>query len=433
MPKYKRSFERRVRRVLRDEAETKRVVQTKRQCHGFNPPRSVYPLYGISEGTGAETTEVWNVTHNHLRCWPVPLLYSETGLQSGHLSAPEIDRTQMARVRVGSEIWCKGISFKMSVCLKKQVPYAKIAIYLVKSKKGDTPHQALNTATWGEGGNFFMGYSQNKLMDMMDTRRHRIVKKWTRTLRQFDDSTSGGMIQSDGFVGFNKSTSKLDQYVVLKDPLGKSALEWATYIATDYPDYQIVTRDHCTMTDAFDHAMLAAGFDASLSTLTAKYTELDLAEQPPGTEQEFAIVDDANHTSTSVPIRDLINNGPFANSLSTGFYLTSNTTHGAKLAKQVALVEKVGILTGPSQDNIRFKHHQVIDLWIPGHLFGHGGRIKYDDANKTDELAGLYEYNLCFLSYGNYQTWTYTSAGGPGDARIMEVNDFQQVMYFKDP
>jgi hypothetical protein len=58
---------------------------------------------------------------------------------AAHISAKPGVEAEQSRVRIGDEIWCKGISLKIQCRLHKEVPYAKLEVMLVRSQKGDHP------------------------------------------------------------------------------------------------------------------------------------------------------------------------------------------------------------------------------------------------------------------------------------------------------
>ena len=58
---------------------------------------------------------------------------------------------------------------------------------LVRSKKGDCPRDDSEPDVFSSTNNdskFYMGYSQNKELDIVNTRRHKILKTWTRKFYQ---------------------------------------------------------------------------------------------------------------------------------------------------------------------------------------------------------------------------------------------------------
>lgn len=462
MPKRYRSqrFNRRVLRVLRNECETKRVVQTKRNCKVYGALRAVEPLTANTynnDNNGAENSAVWKLTHNRIQVWPVCLHTCGVGTYSGYenvnrINQPNIRNVTSQSVRIGKEIWCKGISLKFSVMLDPTVPYANVNIMLVRSKKGDTPRpdgwvpagyqptdgNPHDDPNWRDS-NFYLGYSMNKQLDMVNTQRHHIIKTWRKKLYQFQPTTVGGPATARGNAVFNMNTAKPDAYVVLKDPDGLTAAEWLAKIEEEYPDHYIMTKDHNVQRSAFDGMLLNLGYDASLKTLVAHYDFTDwgpLSETTPPTAKTYAVVDDQNNNNATTDIWDMYNNAGLNNVLSTAWFDDTNTTYKAH---QVVLVEKPLGAGAPTQDMIQFAHNKVIEIWIPGSYIKRGGKFRYADidSNMADsdfgqELEGMYEYNLLFYAYGNFMTWTVPGAGSEYP-KLVWFNDFQQVMYFKDP
>ena len=128
----------------------------------------------------------------------------------------------------------KGVSLKVQLSLDRVVPWCNLKIMLVRSRKGDTPNGAYGSNTAGYAGrasNFWMGYSQNKQLDMVDTARHKIIKTWNRSFRQNQFTTIGADATADGQAVNNANPSQMDgMLVVLKDAGGLTISEWLAKI-----------------------------------------------------------------------------------------------------------------------------------------------------------------------------------------------------------
>lgn len=179
--------------------------------------------------------------------------------------------------------------------------------------------------------------------------------------------------------------------------------------------------------EAFDHAMEHIGYDGTLTTLVAKYPYIAFQETILPT-QEFAMLDD---DGTASAFRTLVWNAHTVSTTSTGFTVTPTFSPTQLVMVRDPIVTPELGAGPPAEDAVQMRHHKIIDLWLPGSLFGHRGYIKYADAYTDLDLAGNFEYNLLFSTYSNFKTWTYAGTGSD-DPIMLEVNDFQSVMYFKD-
>jgi len=452
---YKRSFGNRVRKVLRNEIETKRIVQTKQHCRVFGNAQSRQQLFGSgvngpANTAGAETDYCWSLGHNRFEVWPVCMLFSERGLGAGY----EVQTTENAeqgdaylnqfKIRVGSDLYIKGISLKMMWSLERYVPFANLDIMLVRSKKGDCPRDDTQPGVFNStnnDSNFYMGYSQNKELDMVNTRRHTIMKTWTRRFYQNVSTTIGGGEVAGGIVVHKKGTAALPEAVkVMQDPDGKTISEWIIKFYEEglLDDYYILNRGSIgswmgagssTKQDVLTHA----GANTSYTTLLDDDNHLSAANQVE--TMDAATLENRYHGITAFTIyqgSDLYS--PSIEQILTASgsqYIHSIPQIGEtdREVQQVILVKKE--LAGLALDQVQMEHSKVIDLWIPGSYFGRGGNITYDAKGNSDELAGDYEYNLLFKTYANTKTWKWAGVGG--DQPIMlKLADFQQIMYCKD-
>jgi hypothetical protein len=307
---------------------------------------------------------------------------------------------------------------------------------LVKSKKGDTPHPDYDTTYnnyTGRNSNFYMGYSQNKQLDMVDTTRHKIIKTWTRSFRQNSFTTIGADATADGQAVNNAAADIMDGFLVLQAEQARSPAEWEAKIYLEYPDYQMFTKDHLVEDSNFSERVVNAGFDGSKSLLVGRHASVS------DSSQEYAVLHDTSSEGyNTMSVETMVKNAPYSATL---HYTTGwKQIHEAPAAHQCLIHRKLAA-GAPKDDVIQYKHSAIMDIWIPGRLFRTGGRFRFDDNNPNDpskhrtdgiELEGLYEYNLLFYTFGNFSTWTIpgTVSNTP---MMLHLNDFQQIMYYRDP
>lgn len=65
---------------------------------------------------------------------------------------------------------------------------------------------------------------------------------------------------------------------------------------------------------------------------------------------------------------------------------------------------------------------RIINMYLPGRLFGRGGKIKYE--NNTDQQK-FFDYHVMMFAYSNL-------TGGQDFAYVGRVNDYIRIMKFKD-
>lgn len=431
-------------------------MQTKRNCYQHVGPRLTFPFIGgqlnIDSDEGSlpplkssiESGVVWKITHNKLHVWPLDMFKVPIGPHSGYEHVTK-DRTtpegaaQVSvanSVRNGREIFVKGISLKIQFSLDKVVPWCNLKVMLVRSRKTDTPYGQTGTGVAGYAGrdsNFWMGYSQNKQLDMIDTARHKIIHTWNKRFRQNQFTTIGSEATADGQAVDNANPTRADaQLVVLKDAGGLTISEWLAKIELEYPDYAVFAPDQ------FNDDQDLSDLDTSLATLMCERPYQDLAAMAEaGVAVKYYIFEDSDSTNERYT-------WPQFNQ-----YMT-DTTKGSsgplypgatEKAYQVVLHRKVGA-GAPSDDVIQYKHQGVMEIWIPGKMIKKGGKFRYEDRSSysvpastdvnSSDLEGAYEYNLLFFTYGNFQTWTIAGIGS-SDPTMLYVNDFQSILYFRDP
>lgn len=456
---YKRTFSNKVRRVLRDETETKRVVQTKQNCYQFNNSQGRKQLYGkgineVPTTSGAETDVCWSIGHNKFQVWPVAMLHSQRGLGAGYevqtTENPGVDdiiQSRQFQIRVGNEVWCKGISLKMQWSLSPQVPSCVLKMMLVRSKKGDCPHDdtAPTIGATNNDSNFYMGYSQNKQLDMVNTRRHTIMKTWSRKFYQNDSTTMNtNFVWPKGIVVAPKGTAALPEagaVQVHQDPAGKTISDWIIKFYEEglLEDYYILNRGSIggwmgAGGSAKQDVLTHAGANTSYTTLLDDDNHLGAANQVE--TMDAATLENRYHGITAFTIYQ--GDDTYSPSIehiltaSGSTYIHSIPTVGstARVVQQVILVKK-NIGGGYPIDQIQMLHSKITEIWIPGRLFGNGGNITYDAKGSTDELAGDFEYNLLFQTYANSKTWKWHGSTSV-EPIMLELNDFQQIMYCKD-
>lgn len=408
-------FTRRVLRVIRNDQETKRVIQTKQNCqvYGEARAREKFEESQINQAPtagGVEDGDLWWITHNRIQVWPCKLLYSVPGYFGGGYITnaqavalnPGVEAEQ-SRVRIGDEIWCKGISLKIQCRLAKEAPFCKLEMMLVRSQKGDHPRpdgvDGSKDDPKASDSNFYMGYSQNKALDMINTSRHKIIKKWTRKIYQNQPTTFGKEVTAEGFDAYDMNTTAVtSELVVLKDAGGLTISQWLAKIEAEYPDYAVYAPDQYN--DSHDLSEL----DASLATLMCERPYQDLAAMAEaGVAVKYYIYEDSavgvNERYTWAQMNQYM-----ADTLrgSSGPLYPGATNK----AYQVVLHRKLGAPTGPSDDQIMISGNKILSYWIPGYLFGYGGNLRYNNStlDNDHELYGVYEYNLLFFTRTSYKT-----------------------------
>ena len=147
------------------------------------------------------------------------------GTGSGHdagLDAAKRDADTQARI--GTEIYCSGVAFKFMVWLKPQMPYINLHCYVIRYAKGDFPTEAT----------LYKNYTENRALDIMDTCRFKIMKKFKWYIPNTSPTTTGGeALTADGLVVQNWSTTKVvdaDNYKVIANINPKQYMEWEAHI-----------------------------------------------------------------------------------------------------------------------------------------------------------------------------------------------------------
>lgn len=494
----KRSFESRVLDIIRGTQETKRVVQTKRanelNYYGLaqtdvsgnviesvhtllTPVAHTYPdgsLDGPTSGTDStgprdENTYCWELQSNLPKFWPVDFFPIKKGLNSGHDSsnagaffsidtnAPNRDTRNPDNsfaCRIGTEIWCKGVSLEMMWSKELTVPRCDMNILLIKYAKGDHPTPY----------NIYKNYTGVKELDMFDNRRFKIVKKWHRTL--YDNNAivaaSNDIVRGkEGFIGTDISyqktvtepvvpTANADTHMVIKSLVNDTALslvEWKSIIPEGY-----------RILNELDMPSASTGNDVWWTNLASKHNFMQptLLDSSHGFYYYYDIQAQSNPDADT--IRTYIYNTAFPGGVQRRDWNATPTTF-----KQCLIIKTqtdpqhfADVYSAnpdpkegePKQDAMMVAMDRKIKLWIPGYLFGKGGykTFKEPQITGTQEdssfaLDERYEYCLMFQTYQSYKTPTgyydksVNQAAGPNHmAPIMaRMSDFLQITYFKDP
>lgn len=83
----------------------------------------------------------------------------------------------------------------------------------------------------------------------------------------------------------------------------------------------------------------------------------------------------------------------------------------------------VGAVTGvPTGETGGGQGTRVVKLWIPGHKFGRGGNVQFENGSTQ---VKFYDYYLVFMTYDWYGTAQDTNAIG-------KINELYTKLYFKD-
>ena len=83
-------------------------------------------------------------------------------------------------------------------------------------------------------------------------------------------------------------------------------------------------------------------------------------------------------------------------------------------------VDATGVPTGGTAAGIS---NRIVKLWIPGHKFGRGGLLQYENGSATQ--AKFFDYTTCIVAYDWY--------GTPQDANnVGRINELYTKCYFKD-
>lgn len=424
---YKRDFRRRVMKVIRDDQETKRVIVTRQIALGPNSAlftnASQDPFVKVGQnsvGDNEWNSYCWKVSHNIPYFWPVHLCSTIQGGRSGHSDG--VNKAggihEAGAIRIGSEIFCKGVSLDFMAHLLPQFPHALLKVKLLRFAKGDFPTKA----------NIVKGYTGVRELDMVDTRRFNILKQWKFYLRQNQPTTAGQEVDIDGegTIGKDMNTDAYDgdKLLVLQDATGKTKDEWEALINDEYPAYRGASRGDIATSTVWDNLLIQAGFNNEESVLLHRWSDVDATAM--GFTQEYNI-----HVETA----------PSQNWSYTSKH--DNATWNANpsgTAKQVVLVKKAGShkdlgMAKPAEGQVLVPMDKKCSLWIPGKMLFSNGYVRYKETgSSTAEIDHLFDHCLMFETYLNYQTWDYTS-GVISDSvpEMVRISDFLQVTYYKDP
>lgn len=424
MPGYKRNFRRRVMKVIRDDQETKRCIVTRQialdNSNGLFTNQSSDPLVVHFQNTTGDfqwNSYCWQIGHNIPRFWPIPLCSTIQGVRGGH--ADGINKAggqvEYGAIRLGSEIFCKGVSLDFMAHLLPQFPHALLKVKLIRHAKDDFPRAA----------NVVKGYTGVRELDMFDTRRFNILKEWKFYLKQNQPTTAGAEVDvdGDGTVGKDMNTDAYDGNkiaIVLQDSVGKSKDDWEQFILDNYPAYRGATAGD-NLTDDMLHEQ---GLNYEDSVLLFRYSNVDIY-QGHGTQLYYIHLESAaQDRSTWIDKHNA----------------SSWTASPSGIAKQCVIVKKVGThkeygMARPAEGQVLVPMDKKCSLWIPGKMLYNNGYVRYKEkSNITSETDHLFDYCLMFETYLNYQTWDYTTvAAATVYPEMVRISDFLQVTYYKDP
>lgn len=419
---YKRSFRGRVLKVLRQDQETKRVIQTRQNYFSNTSPDQFTVVGQNSANDDPWNAYIWSIYHNTPKFFPIDIVACTRGLMSGQ--AVGINRAggsdQQDACRVGSEIWCKGISLDFMVHIMKQIPYAKLHVSLIRHAKDDFPNKS----------SLYKGYTGITELDMRDTRRFKTLKTWDFYIKQVQPTTSGNEVDvtGTGVVGEDMNTDAYagDKVKVIHDKDGKVLNDWLSLIETEYPGWRLAVKGDVSMEHRdFQTLLHAAGYNDEASVLQARYSDVE-TDLAPFETQAYKIHTESTSTNMYTWVQKWDN----------GYWQSAAVTQdNGVLAHQVVLVPKLG-MAAPAEGQILVPSNKKCSLWISGRELFPGGYIQYKEtvSDNNPQVDSMYDHCLMFQTYLNYQTWDSTTvAGATVRPEILRVVDFLNVMYFKDP
>lgn len=486
--KRKRGFRNRVLRVIRSNAETKRVVQTRQFCFqtpSMSPynadgsvripatippsPDNLYPIVAVQNGAhlgsrnmGSASFYCWPFKHNRFQRFPVSMEECiMKGINSGYNTVPgtyapgadgpiafptaltQTFRASQAMSRIGTEVWIKGINFRFNLSLHASVPWMRTNLMLIKHRKGDYPSEF----------KIYKNYTSVKTLDMMDTQKYKILKKWPIYLSSTRPVPATDEVEITAGPEGGVAGTEMDQEVevtapqVLYDLEGKTAAEWEAHIAAVYPGYRMWSYDDYQHTNsASDPYWLELGIGGQHDTLVARYSEQDMLANP-APVQEYAIVGTAGSDPDArfSYIMSGINSGGYPTTKYT-WLADPDTNAPGVTASQCLIMRKTpdvdaGEEVKKGEGTMQVAMDKTFDIWIPGYMLGNKGYIKYQETSNdlayidsTNTRDGLMEYSLCFDGhYINHKTLTWDSTlTSLSDPTMAVMSDFLMTTYFQD-
>lgn len=445
MPQFhKRKLARFIKAVIDNEAETKRLVQT---SENWYPNDSDFQSHPIDRQNGNATDwfstadpqnyYCWTMHSNTPTFWPVDFMPMTQGVAGGHegTSRGLITTTlQDNASRIGTEVKIKGISLEFMTWLKPQLPFANLKVSLIKYAKGDAP----------DINSLYKRYTEVKPLDMMDTRRFKVLKQWKFFHRQSQPTTAGSEMASQMFTGNNMNSDAYDgdKFTIVQDLGGKTWAEWETYVTEMYPDHRIWSYDDLPYNNdvrtAMEAKLMEQGLSSTLETGIVRYAPSTASFQP---QQKYGVFRDNGDVGTNGNDPLMLAAYTYVSS-SHSMVTESMTTSPNVSPQQILLVRKAPLSAkwiGPTQGQIMVPMDKKHKLWIPGYLFGNGGNIKYKEQPTLNEhdyqRDGFFDYVLMFETYTNFKTWDYDTTGswvGTTYPEVFRMSDFLQVTYFKD-
>jgi hypothetical protein len=453
--KRKRGFRSRVLSVIRSNAETKRLVQTgANNFQNHTVPDNVHPLVWTGSIAGVSEDDrnyfCYRFFHNQFQMFPLNFLHITKGQHAGYEAGYTVDKEEgippatvnvekherladMSALRIGREIWLKGISFEFVLHIMPQIPYFRTKLSLIKHRRGDVPTYRT----------FYKQYSGTRMLDMMDTERFKIVKQWKFYKSNTHFATSaGGATKNDMIVGNQFSSNKWQppELQVVKVPLAEAMTgpQWKEYVETNYPDYTLASMDSFpTYYTPMNQKLLELGFDGSKSTLVVKYSEPTF-----NNVNLYGVVRDDSSSSSQADFYTLlysVNNGSTHPNVTQGYVTPSLATVPAEQAILRKKIPVGGAYPNAEADTVLVGVDKKCKIWIPGHLL-YGGYINYvegGNAQENEEVSvdSMFDYTFVFHDhYLNFRTWDYqTNEDLSRSYPLLAVmSDFLAVTYFQD-
>lgn len=429
MPYYKkRKLANFIKAVIDNEAETKRLIQTSEKLWtnslNYTPISRVFEYVADSR----QNAYCWEFKANEPMFWPVdlhPLAKGTAGGYQGDQYGAVTNAVHDNKVRIGSEVKIKGIALEFMTWCKPQLPYLSLKVSLIRHARDDQPTK----------DNLYKNYTGNRMLDMMDTRRFKVLKTWNFYHKQSAPTTAGTQVVTDGITANDMNTDAYDGPKAILSDTVKTMQQWFDYIEENHPGYQMMSWDDLPSYWSNTQFFLdKSGYITSVPTGILKYNYTTTKNA--GGQHAFGVVhDDYGQVGTvNRYIAEMFED--LAASLNYSYVKQQFSTSPTVGAKQVFIVKKgVGPLgVGPAEDMILVTMDKKHKLWIPGRLLGNGGTVRYKEINDDSyERDSQYDHVLMFQTYLNYKTWDYTtSVTGSYPAIAGRMTDFLQVTYFKD-
>jgi len=258
---YKCSFKGRVLNVISGDQETKHLVHTRQTCVLISNNDPLTSTTSLHDNTNddSENYFCWSIKHNTPKIFPVDSLGMTQVPNSGH-DGGEVHAVETTTSRIGTEIWLKGISLNFMVWLKPQLLHCALHVSLIHFAKGDYPnkdklHQnytginELNSTTAAERPSKSENTTQTVPAHHLGrgiSRHHRRPRRQRHEHNAYDGDK---------------------MYKVLKGDTDMTPAQWHAFIAHNYPEYAMFSKDHGAGTHKeFSTFLTLHGFDHSRRT-----------------------------------------------------------------------------------------------------------------------------------------------------------------------